>query len=322
MGGAGDDVSIIGDDHDGGGLIDGGPGTDTLDTRNVTQAVVLAQRADGSIALRVGGFGAPDTRVEGIEHIRLGRGENYVALTDPDGDLMIESDSRLDRFFLGAGAHTVSGGPGSGTYVLIEPTDGGHVDGGAGGDHLSLSARPWFISPEDGFSGPPLEGLRLTVGPDGSGEAVWDQGRLTFENIESFAAHAPGCVLDASLTTEGVRLTAAGDGVTLIGGSGDDLLTGGPGSSLTGGEGSDSFNIRLPLGGGEAPPDLITDFAPGSDRVTIQIERARDDVDAREVTQRDSPGGLEILINGQVAAVLQGVTMADRVEVSLAFLRL
>ena len=106
---------------------------------------------------------------------------------------------------------------------------------------------------------------------------------------------------------------AAGDGVTLIGGSGDDSFSGGPGSTLTGGEGSDTFFIRHTMFPTEAPPAVITDFNPETDRLNIQLERDRDDMDERVVTLRDSDQGLEIVIEGHVAVVLEGLTTEDEV---------
>lgn len=317
LGGEGDDIFVIDRDHEGGGRIDGGPGTDLLDLSEFGRSVTIDQRGPDDFNLRSAGGGGqeavPETRVDNIEHIRLGRADNWIWLTDNPGDLIIESESRLDRFFLGAGVHTISGGPGNGTYVLTEPTDGTHVDGGAGSDHLALSAHPWFIDPQEGLSGPPLNGLRLTVDENGNGEATWEGNRLTFANIQSFAAYAPGGILDASQTTGGVTLQAAGDGVTLIGGSGDDSFSGGPGSTLTGGEGSDTFFIRHTMFPTEAPPAVITDFNPETDRLNIQLERDRDDMDERVVTLRDSDQGLEIVIEGHVAVVLEGLTTEDEV---------
>ena len=317
LGGEGDDIFVIDRDHEGGGRIDGGPGTDLLDLSEFGRSVTIDQRGPGDFNLRSAGGGGhesvPNTRVDNIEHIRLGRADNWIWLTDNPGDLIIESESRLDRFFLGAGVHTISGGPGNGTYVLTDPTDGTHVDGGAGSDHLALSAHPWFIDPQEDLSGPPLNGLRLTVDENGNGAATWEGNRLTFANIQSFAAYAPGGILDASQTTGGVTLQAAGDGVTLIGGSGDDSFSGGPGSTLTGGEGSDTFYIRHTMFPSETPPAIITDFNPESDRLNIHLESDHDDMDERTMTLRDSDQGLEILIEGHVAVILEGLTTEDEV---------
>jgi len=289
LGGAGDDVFIIGDDHEGGGLIDGGPGTDTLDTRNVTQAVVLAQRADGSIALRVGGFGAPETRVEGIEQIRLGPGANSVDLTDPDGALTIEGGEGRDVISLGGGAHLIRAGGGDDRITLTDPTDGTHVDGGDGNDTL------WLFGPD---------GLRITVAEDGSGIAEWDEGRLTYESIETLQGSSNGAFVDATATEAGVDIRLFGNDITMLGGSGDDRLEGN--GTLRGGDGDDLLFGDGLLDGG-AGDDILAGQGTlmGGEGNDLLIGRglmdggAGDDVLSTELLFPDAPFASIVMIGGE-----------------------
>lgn len=110
----------------------------------------------------------------------------------------------------------------------------------------------------------------------------------------------------------------------MIGGSGADSLSGGAGDDTlildsqdvaTGGAGDDTFWLYA---GDEAEADFaqITDFSQGEDIIRISLPSDAEqsgDFDV-EVTQTDDGAGSQVLVNGDVVAVLYGapdVTVSD-----------
>jgi hypothetical protein len=90
---------------------------------------------------------------------------------------------------------------------------------------------------------------------------------------------------------------------TIIGGAGNDILSGDRGfDTLTGGGGADEF--IMPSSGDNR--DLITDFQPGVDKL-----RLPDGVAFTDLQIRDSAGNAEIVRNGEVLAILNGVAPAS-----------
>lgn len=232
LGGDGDDLVVINTDHGGGGLIDGGSGQDTLDASEVTRNMLIRQEADGRISMLISNTSlTPEVR--GIDHYILGQGSNNLYIENPNSDLTIEGGDRSDNISLGAGAHLVRAGGGNDAITLSAPTDGAHVDGGAGNDRLSFFGQ---------------DGLRITIDETGAGEAAWDEGRVTFENIESIAGRSIGATVDASATRTGIQIVIGGEDLTLLGGSGNDTLSGN--GTLRGGDGDDLLYGGLLLDGG------------------------------------------------------------------------
>ncbi len=90
---------------------------------------------------------------------------------------------------------------------------------------------------------------------------------------------------------------------TIIGGAGDDVLSGDRNfDTLTGGAGADEFIMSS---SGEHL-DTITDFQPGVDEL-----RLPDGVAFTDLEIRDSGGNTEMVRNGEVLTVLQGVVASS-----------
>ncbi|MFP4651297.1 MAG: calcium-binding protein [Phormidium sp.] len=99
---------------------------------------------------------------------------------------------------------------------------------------------------------------------------------------------------------------------TIFGGQGNDVIIGGPGNdvlsgdrgldTLTGGEGADEFIMQS----SGADRDLITDFQPGVDKL-----RLPDGVAFTDLQIRDAAGNTEMVRNGEVLAILNGVVASS-----------
>lgn len=89
---------------------------------------------------------------------------------------------------------------------------------------------------------------------------------------------------------------------TLLGGDGADALEGDQGDVLTGGDGVDRFAVYNEVGDTAV---AITDFDPTTEQLFILSESR---IEGTELT--DSAAGLEVRVNDQLVAVLQGVTNA------------
>lgn len=96
------------------------------------------------------------------------------------------------------------------------------------------------------------------------------------------------------------RLSGNGGGDVLLGGAGSDVLTGGPGDDrLSGGAGADVFVFSRGAGA-----DVVTDFAPGLDRIRLPGGFDAAEIEAAAGGARIVHGGGTILLEGVDAAAL------------------
>lgn len=112
-------------------------------------------------------------------------------------------------------------------------------------------------------------------------------------------------------------LLGMGGNDTLNGGTGDDSLNGGAGDDTVGGAGADHFTVTMD-GEPGAGPAVITDYTPLTDTGVLVNKVVPAGSDQQPVlTLRDTPDGLEVSLDGNVAAILQGVTEADNPAISV-----
>ena len=81
------------------------------------------------------------------------------------------------------------------------------------------------------------------------------------------------------------------------------------GDTLTGGSGTDQFKVVRTLADNGASAAHVTDFEVASETLTIEVN-SRTEV-SPPITYRDGADGLEVLIDGDVAVVIEGVTQTD-----------
>ena len=107
---------------------------------------------------------------------------------------------------------------------------------------------------------------------------------------------------DALFGNRGADILNGGDGNDiLLGGKGDDLLTGGLGNdSLTGGDGNDRFLVSPNSG-----IDIILDFEDGKDLLSLGNNLTFSQL---SLTQENSTTFIRSLVNGEILAVLNGVS--------------
>lgn len=243
LGEEGDDLVIGGGGRD---LLDGGTGNDSL----------------------YGGDG--DDRLAGSDgnDVLIGNAGRDLLLGGRGNDTMrgAEEDDRLyggegdDRLLGGTGADTLAGDDGN--DLLIGDGGADLLLGGAGSDTLDGSWDDDTLFGEDGGD--------LLLGGHGADRLSGGRGQDTLRGGDH------GDVLDGGgdadwLEGEGGddRLLGAEGDDTLLGGEGADHLDGGSGADLlTGGAGADVFVFDL--AGSRVPaPDVITDFASGTDRIDL-----------------------------------------------------
>lgn len=112
--------------------------------------------------------------------------------------------------------------------------------------------------------------------------------------------------------TDALSFYVGNDADTINGGAGDDRISGSHGDLLTGGSGDDQFIVF-------SDPDLsdrdtvITDFVPADDSLLIYVDSyeattALQDSLTDNITVTTADGNTQILADGEVIVVLQGVT--------------
>ena len=121
-----------------------------------------------------------------------------------------------------------------------------------------------------------------------------DTGRIAFGNTGN----------DSLVGGAGSDTIFGGQGEdTILGGAGNDILSGDGGfDTLTGGGGADEFIMQS----SGADRDLITDFQPGVDKL-----RLPDGVAFTDLQIRDAAGNTEMVRNGEVLAILNGVVASS-----------
>ncbi|HKK34839.1 MAG TPA: hypothetical protein VJ994_00945 [Paracoccaceae bacterium] len=241
-----------------------------------------ATRFDVSAAAVEGGEGA-DVLIGGASGDFLrGRG----------GDDRLEGGAGPDRLDGGWGADVLIGGPGvdrlsggPGDDVLRGHDGDDRVAGGVGADRL--------------YGGGGVD--RIEGGADGDslhGGALGDR----------LEGDAGDDLLVGDLGSDALYGGSGDDG--LYGGAGDDRLSGGSGTNrLSGAEGADVFVL--------SPDGLarIADFEPGTDRIDV----ARFGGGLEAIMWRETREGAALDVEGEVRAVLPGLTTAEAETADLVF---
>lgn len=229
-----------------------------------------------------------------ISHVLVDGGDTLVLNDDPfqggfDADIVTSGDTvsiETDQAL-----HQVTGSDDDDTIVLGD--DAAIVQAGAGNDSIFAGEGTAMVSAGDGDD--------AIFGGDDSGSDYLLNGGAGDDDLSGGEADE---VLVGGLGADSIS-----------GGGGDDTLVLDQQDTASGGAGDDTFWL---YSDGEAEADFaqIMDFSPGEDfiRVTLPTEAEdADDFDV-EITQTEDGSGSQVLVNGDVIAVLHGapnVTASD-----------
>lgn len=229
--------------------------------------------------------------------------KGIVSGTEGD-DLMPGTDG--DDSFQGlGGADTISGGEGEDVLGGLAGNDvlsgGAGIDflfGGLDDDSLSGGESPDALYGEAGND--TLDGgddLDILIGGLGMDVLIGGAGS---DYLHGGIASENGTFIDTSDPDNIVQTQAEASPDTLDGGEGIDLLFVGSGDQATGGTGADVFSILKPASDDVA---ILTDFDVTEDSLFVQVLPGEE---TPEITVTDNEEDAQILVDGQVVAVLQG----------------
>ncbi|MGE0745585.1 MAG: tandem-95 repeat protein, partial [Rhodospirillales bacterium] len=281
------DNVIVGNDGD--NVLAGGAGNDTLIGGLGADALI---GGEGNDTYEVDDPG--DTVVENADE-GLDVVESSVDFTLPDNvevlvltggqDIDGTGNGQENVIFGNNGANVLTGAGGNDNIfalggddtIVWQPGDGNdQVDGGAGTDTLlaTLGSGGNVITLSDaggGFASLAMNGETLLL------SAVEIVKIDSGDGDDDLVSNTANVALDwnGGGGNDSVIAGAAND--TLAGGSGNDFLQGGAGAdALTGGPGADTYHWRSPgeaatvaSNGGTAAGDVITDFTPGEDKISL-----------------------------------------------------
>lgn len=234
--------------------------------------------------------GGGEDRLDGLagrDELRGGRDADR--LNGGSGNDRLFGDAGNDRLIGGAGRDTLKGG--SGNDRLIGGAKGDQLLGGANDDTLK------------GGGG----GDRL-LGGAGTDRLIGGGGGDTANGGRGGDFLFGGRGADNLIGGGGAdRLTGGAGDDALSGGGGSDTLSGGPGDdTLTGGRGPDLFQFRAADG---AATDLVQDFAPGVDRISLSGFAGI--ADFGDLTVTDTASGALVDLGGGRRILLSVVESAD-----------
>ena len=248
QGGGGDDVIYA---H-AGDSIDGGAGRDVLYMADDTPVSLAIDTA--KIEYVAAGFG--NDTITGAGQTQA------VEVYASGGDDSVTGGSGNDWLWGSVGNDTLIGN--AGDDVIVGDLGADSLSGGAGSDRMYIDAGD-TIDGGDGFDAAYIIG--------GTGMAI-NLAATHMEWVTDFVAGND--TLDASGTTTGVELYAAGGNDLLTGGSGADLIFAGEGAdTLTGGDGDDGLI-------GEAGADSIAGGL-GNDRIYADASDTVDGGDGYDI---------------------------------------
>ncbi|MCC0064872.1 MAG: Hint domain-containing protein [Defluviimonas sp.] len=282
-GGAGADSIVAGDGDDtikltgtfGNDTIIGGEAGETqgdlVDSTAITANETLTFTANEAGTLASGSSTATFSQ---IERFALGSGNDTVNASATTAGVNVDAGGGNDSMLGGSGNDTLAGGAGNDT-----------IDGGAGADVLTGGAGDDRFVLANGFGNDTITGGETgeTQGDTLDASGVTTSGTLTYSGAEAGTLTTSGSTASFS-QIEAVKLgsgndtvnaTAAGSGVNvdtgagndlILGSSGNDTIAGGSGmDTITGGAGNDVIN----LGAGDGVADtLIMTDGSGADTVS------------------------------------------------------
>ncbi|MBU2935986.1 MULTISPECIES: calcium-binding protein [Pacificibacter] len=229
-----------------------------------------------------------------FEHILADGGDTLVLNDDPfqggfDADIVTTGDTAsIETDYA---LHQISGSDDDDTIVLGD--DAAIVQAGDGDDSVYAGEGTAIVSAGDGDD--------VVFGGDDAGSDYLLDGGAGDDDLSGGEADE---VLIGGLGADSIS-----------GGSGDDTLVLDQQDTANGGAGDDTFWL---YSDGHVDADFaqITDFAQGEDiiRVTLPMEAEGTDGLVVEVVQIEDGSGSQVLVNGDVIAVVQGasnVTASD-----------
>lgn len=188
------------------------------------------------------------------------------------GDDVLAANDGQDLLNGGAGNDLLSGGTGDDTLAGDDGSD--YLLGDGGNDSL-------FGEQGDDFM----------AGGDGSDVMYGGEGNDIIEGYYNPMSAADGLFRDTDVRGAD----------SLLGELGDDTLIAGSADTLTGGAGADTFRLGTWIG----DPVTVTDYDPAEDQLQIIYEAAAGQP-VVTVQQQGSSTNAEVLIDGQVAAIVEG----------------
>ena len=271
-----------------------------------------------------GGEGEPDTDIlrgtDGSDDLQGGAGSDLIlAAAGPDdvsggaetdivvgegGEDTLRGDDGDDVLLGGGGTDILSGG--NNDDILIGGNGDDTLLGGQGLDLLVGSSGADELQGNDGadvlIGVEPREGLDLLALSDLDANAL--EGALQDEFGTELSDGEVDRVIagvESGTPSDGVPGSDADDDF-MLGGRGNDILLGDRGDVMTGGEGRDAFAVLTEDG---ADVTSILDFDPTSETLALLIDGpATGALTFRNDAFND---GVEVLLNGDVVAYLEGV---------------
>jgi Ca2+-binding RTX toxin-like protein len=233
---------------------------------------------------------------EGGDDIRGGADSDVIV--GESGNDNLDGQSGSDLLIGGQGDDTLNGG--SENDILVSGPGNDQLFGGVGEDDLAgVSGRDsLFGGGNDDF----LDG-RDPFGPNDTEFLVGNLSNQLPGALEGLYGDAGAAQAERTVASLNLATTNRAADV-LDGGDGDDILLGDRGDTMTGGLGTDFFEVTLEDG---VQPVQITDFDPAAETMEIFVGT----LDAQVLSFADAAGGLQVLVDGNLVAVLQNVLAGD-----------
>ena len=255
LGGGGNDTFLVGS-IDGTDTINGGTGNDTIKARMGGTSVIWGNFSNievldgnGFANFRLKGTAGADNMDLSSAGITLTNVERIDAGDGADTVIGGTSNERIDG---NTGNDRLSGGDGDDTFILRFNSGIDTINGGNGTDTILVEST----------------GTNIDWTHVSGVEAVNGNG---FANVKIVGTAGNDSFSMAGVTTTGVSMIDAGTGNdTVIGSDSADTIFAGAGQDVfTGGGGADVFQFTSASYSTRLAPDRITDFAQGSDLISL-----------------------------------------------------